>query len=109
MEIKEQKLTITGLRGYLNEWFNGTMSMGLLNDGNNETFNFVIVETTNQSVIYSCCFKNNEYKGEDETICSTAGIVNEELKGLVEQCIALDKQMAEYKAKEQNNNQPQNA
>ncbi len=109
MANKEQKLTITGLRSYLNEWFDGTLSMGLLNGKNNESFNFVIVESKNHNLIYSCNFKDNEYRGEDETICSTAGIIDEEFRGVIEKCIALDKQIAEYREKEQSNNQPQKA
>lgn len=103
MEIKEQKLTITGLRNYLDEWFLGTMSLGMLVDGSNDSFHFLIIETTNNDVIFETIYKKDEYKGEDETICSTSGIVDEELRGLVEQCIALDKQLAESASKKQNN------
>ena len=104
---KEQKLTIAGLKNYLNEWFLGTMSLAMLIDGNSDSFHYIIIETTNNEVIYQTTYKQNEYKGDDQTICSTAGIVDDELRGLVEQCIALDKQMAEHN-KQKDNKEIQN-
>lgn len=103
MEVREQKLTISGIRKYLDEWFAGTMSMGLLIDGRDDAFRYVIVETTKGDVVFETIFNKFDYKGEDETICSTAGIVNEELRGMVEKCILLDKQMAESNEEKQNN------
>lgn len=101
METKEQKLTIKKLRDYFDEWLGETMSMGLSSD-EKDKFNFVIVETSNQNVIYSCSFNNNEYFGENDTICSTSGIVNQEFRGVIEKCIVLDNQIDEKKLKTNN-------
>ena len=109
MEIREQKLTIAELEKYLGEWINGIMPVKSQENGG-RLVEYVVIEPTGCSLVYSCVFNANEYKGEEKTICSTAGIANEELRGLIEQCIALDRQLNESKAiKQSENSGPQNA
>lgn len=102
MKNREQKLTISALRNYLDEWFNGTMSLAMSVDGRDDIFNFLIVNSFNGEVIFSTIYDNHEYSNEDEAICSTSGIVNEELRGIIEKCIMLDKQVESLKKAEAN-------
>ncbi len=103
MELKEQKLTIATLRNYLDEWLFSTMSLKLLIDGRDDAFNFVIVNSSNGEVVYRTTYAKGEFVSEEETICSTSGIVNEEFRGVIEHSIMLDKQIASYKEAETNN------
>ena len=102
METKEQKLTISELRKYIDEWFSGTISLVILKNSSYDSFDFIIKETTNGNVIFSSKYKYNDYYGEDKTMCSTAEIINAERRGLIEQCIELDKQLAKNKVLDMN-------
>ena len=107
MALKEQKLTMAELEKYISEWISGIMPVKSA-EQNGEVIEYLIIEPTGCSIVYSCRFNSEEYKGEENTICSTAGITNDELRGLIEKCISLDKQMLESKAKTESEG-PQNS
>lgn len=101
MAFKEQKLTMAELEKYISEWISGIMPVKS-SEQNGEVIEYLIIEPTGCSVVYSCLFNKEDYKGDDKTICSTACITNEELRGLIEKTIELDKQLNASKAKVEN-------
>lgn len=88
-----RNLTLSKLRDYIDEWVMSTMSLKMLIDGNPDAFHYMIVYEPSKEVVFSQDYKNSEFTDEENTMCSTTGIVNEDLRGLVEQAIDIDREL----------------
>ena len=93
-KVKEpRKLPIKEMEKYVSEWFNRCKSdASALIDTPDEVI-YRITDLSSNKVVYFHQFKAGEYS--DDAVISTDGIINEELRGLVEQCIDLDRQLEE--------------
>ena len=87
-------MTLGEMKRYLSEWFLGTNFKIVA--GEYDTFNrqVVITEENSDLVLFARDFDVKELI-TDESIVSTDCIKNDELRGLVEQCYRLDKQLEE--------------
>jgi len=103
METKKGPISMTSEEMFqrLSEWFFQLMSVVvLLEDEEENKRSYSILETDTKEVVFEHKFVgNNDDVGD--LIVSTAGIKNEELRGLVEQCWRLDQQIEEYKKPKQ--------
>ena len=92
----EQILELSKLKQYISEWFldiHSTIELGKY-----DSFDriYKIYDSTSSNLVYLHTFKVSEMLDESAKV-STSGIIDEELRGLVEQCIMLDKQLEENK------------
>lgn len=103
-------MTLGEMKNYLSEWFLGTNFKIVA--GAYDTFDrkVVISEEGSGDLIFEHTFTVKDFV-TDDAIVSTSSIINEELRGLVEQCYRLDKQLEECKkereSQTQNSNQKQ--
>lgn len=118
MEIKEQKLQYNDMLKYIGEWYNICLPHFEFGDNGSDTVIFAVSDFNSGEVIFEQTLNLSEYSSKksdeidfqadkeeieknikDNAIFSTKGILNEELRGLIEQCVALDKQLAESLAR----------
>ena len=82
------------LKEYISEWFldvSSTIELGKY-DSFERIYN--LYDVSSSELIFKQTLKVSDIDVE-KSLASTSGIINDELRGLVEQCIALDKQMEE--------------
>lgn len=92
----EQTLELSKLKTYIGEWFLDISSS--IEPGKYDSYEriYKIYDTSSSELVYTHTFGGAEMVDESAMV-STSGIINEELRGLVEQCITLDKQLEESK------------
>ena len=90
--ISEVNMTLGEMKNYLSEWFLNISSKVEL--GSYDTFErrVVITEPESGEILFTRSFGVDELVTND-VLVSTSGIVNDELRGLIEQCHRLDKQI----------------
>ena len=83
-------MTLGEMKNYISEWFSfpGVKMIADGNDASNRKV--VIIEEKSGKVVFEYAFTDNE-PVTDETLVSTSGILNEELRGLIAQGYMLDK------------------
>ena len=101
MTFNEQKLTLGEMKNYLSEWFAHELVSKTI-AGKYDSFEriYQLFEEGSNKVIFEHVFGISQFDTLD-AIVSTAGIKDEELRGVVEQCIGLDRQMEQYKKQEE--------
>ncbi len=97
----EQKIKLADLKCYLSEWF----FMGVtskVKPVNYDSYNrlYQILDTYSDELLFEHLFGVDTIDMENAEV-STAGIKNQELRGLVEQSIALDNQIEFYKKRDE--------
>lgn len=98
MKNKEEVIALGKMKDYLSEWFAGPLkSKTVLGKYDSyERIYQLFEEGSEESIVFEHVFKADQLESEDALV-STAGIKEEELRGLIEQCIGLDRQIEEYK------------
>ena len=94
----EQKLKLSEMKNYLSEWFAGDLVSKTVM-GKYDTYERIYQlyeEGREHEIVFEHIFGVNQLESPD-AIVSTKGIKNEELRGVVEQCIMLDAQIEAYR------------
>lgn len=102
------ELKLEQMEKYVREWLvNPTVAvMPVIGHNDEEAYSI----SQGEDVIYLAIFKKGECKRD--SIVTTSGIIDDELRGCVEKCIYLDIKLAEKRANKlatQNGNQQTNA
>ena len=93
----EQKIMpLRKLEKYIIEWIYGARISYLPTDDKSGNLIYQISDI-NGDIIYRGLISHNDTKNKERAPLSTDGILNDELKGCVEQCVALDIQIEEYR------------
>lgn len=93
---KEQKIKLIEMKQYLGEWFFfGTTSKIVPGKYDSGERTYQILDATSDEVIFEHLL-GIDVIDDENALVSTNGIKNEELRGLIEQSIELDKQIAYY-------------
>ena len=86
-----RKLKLKEMENYIFEWFYRCKSEVCgLTDSSDELI-YRITDLSSNKVVYSRQLKHGEYS--EDAVVSTEGIIDEEFRGLIEQCIDLDRQL----------------
>ena len=94
---EEQKfMPLRKLEKYIIEWIYGARISYLPTDDKSGNLIYQISDI-NGDIIYRGLISQNDSSNKERAILSTDGILNDELKGCVEQCVALDIQIEEYR------------
>ena len=98
MMLKEEQkvMPLEKLEKYIIEWIYGARISFIPADEKSDDLIYQISDINND-IVYRSSISAKDAKNRERAMISTDGIFNDELKGCVEQCIALDIQIEEYK------------
>lgn len=91
-------LTQSEMKKYVQEWIPNLSTMIYVSNIKTDEADLKMIDVSNGELIFSQHLKQSKISEKDKVV-STSGIIDEELRGLIEQCISLDRQLEESLAK----------